>query len=112
MVNESTVNSKLLKAIIAALVIVLIALQLRIWALEGSLLDSSMLEQELAVQQQRNEAQQIKNDSLLSEIDALKAGLNEVEARAREKLGMVKQDETFFLIMDKEHASSKMQAGQ
>ncbi|MCG8317284.1 MAG: septum formation initiator family protein [Pseudomonadales bacterium] len=42
-----------------------------------------------------------RNRRLSAEVKDLKQGLGAVEERARSQLGMVKDDETFYLIIDK-----------
>ena len=48
----------------------------------------------------RTSLMQQDNQQLAAEVKALKTGLDEVEARAREELGMVKPGETFYLVVD------------
>ena len=43
----------------------------------------------------------LSNQQHVAEVNALKTGLDGVEARAREELGMVKQGETFYVLVDK-----------
>ena len=67
---------------------------------EGSLKHTTQLEEQLFKQQLANDALQSRNDRLLSEIATLKKGTGQIEARAREDLGLVKDDETFFMFFD------------
>jgi cell division protein FtsB len=50
----------------------------------------------------REELRQLrgKNASLQAEVDDLKNGLGAIEERARRGLGMIKENETFFLIIE------------
>ena len=84
----------------AILAIFLIALQVRLWVGEGSLEDIARLERELQKQEQLNRHDRDRNRMLEVEIAHLKNGLGGVEELAREDMGMVKQGETFFLVVD------------
>lgn len=75
-------------------------LQYRLWLGEGSIVKSAELRQQVASQQQKNQDLLIKNSRLAAEVGALKEGTDEVEARAREDLGLIKSDETFYLVID------------
>lgn len=75
-------------------------LQLRLWIGEGSLADVWRLRGETERQEQDNHLVAERNKRLRAEVKNLKEGLDAVEERARTQLGMVKEDETFFLIID------------
>ena len=91
----------LLKLLIAVLLFMLIGLQYRLWVGEGSLAETKSLSDKVSLQLEKNEAMRLANQQHAAEVNALKTGLDEVEARAREELGMVKQGETFYLPVDK-----------
>jgi len=61
-----------------------------LWALE-EVKESKM--------QDTNELQE-RNQALAAEVVDLKEGLDAIEERARNEMGMVKTDETFFQIID------------
>jgi cell division protein FtsB len=87
-------------ALVLLVLCILITLQYRLWWGEGSLKHTTQLEEQLFKQQLANDALQSRNDRLLSEIATLKKGTGQIEARAREDLGLVKDDETFFMFFD------------
>ncbi len=91
-----------MKWLIATLVIVLLLLQYRLWIGEGSVAHNAALQQHIEQQQAENQRLRERNKALAIEIQALKAGSEVVEERAREEMGMVKKDETFFMIIDKD----------
>ncbi len=91
-----------MKPLIAILVLMLVALQYRLWVGEGSLADVSRLKSKIERQQLENDRLFQRNAILAEEVKALKSGLDAVEERAREDLGMVKEGETFYMIVDKE----------
>ena len=84
------------------LVLLFILLQLRLWIGEGSLADVWRLKGEIERQDQQNHLVSERNKRLRAEVQNLKEGLDAVEERARTQLGMVKDDETFFLIIDED----------
>ena len=93
--------------IIGLLLIVLIALQYRLWFGAGSWAEVTRLQQSLVAQQQHNASLQACNDELATAIDRLKQGLYEVEKQAREQLGMIKKGETFYLLVDDNDAQER-----
>lgn len=90
-----------MKYIISILLVLLIALQYDLWVGKGSIIEVRQLESTLA--QQANENKQLKerNDALKAEVLDLKKGLDAIEERVRTELGMIKQDETFFHVIEK-----------
>ncbi len=61
----------------------------------------NLLEEELAAQRQTNEALAARNEVLEIEVLDLKNGLEAaVEERARSELGMIAEDEIFYLIVE------------
>ncbi len=82
--------------------IVLIALlaivQAQLWFGRGSMSNVAELERELQQQKTANEEARRTNEQLNAEVDDLKEGLNMVEERARNELGMVKPNEIFVKI--------------
>jgi len=77
-------------------------LQYRLWVGEGSLAQRQVLQHKVEVQKQKNEALNDRNKILANEVESLKEGLESVEERARTDLGMIKDGETFYMVVDKE----------
>jgi len=75
-------------------------LQLRLWIGDGSLAEVWQLRGEIEKQQQENHVLAERNRRLAAEVKDLKEGMDAVEERARSQLGMIKKDETFYLIID------------
>ena len=86
-----------LTLILAALII---ALQYPLWLGKGSWLKVWEVDQELKKQQAENERLKVRNTYLDAEVKDLKTGYEAIEERARSELGMVKQDEVFFQVID------------
>ena len=79
----------------------LIALHSRLWFGPGSWEQIVELEREIAQQQAVNQRLEDRNQLLASEVHDLKNGLHSVEQRARSELGLIKQGETFYMLVDK-----------
>ena len=58
------------------------------------------LNRKVAEQQEKNTALKARNDALNAEVTDLKSGRAAIEERARSELGMIKQDEVFFQVVD------------
>ena len=80
------------------LVVLLLVLQGQLWFGRGSLPHVSELEQKVQQQKLDNEEARRTNEQLSAEVNDLKEGLNMVEERARQELGMVKPNEIFVQI--------------
>ena len=90
-----------MKAIVAGLVVILALLQYKLWIGNGSFAEVYRLHQTIAAQEQENAASKERNLALQAEVDDLKHGMDAVEERARSELGMVKNNETFFRVIDR-----------
>jgi cell division protein FtsB len=89
-----------MKWLLAVLVLLLIALQYRLWIGDGSLAHAHRLENEIKIQQAENDRMRERNRILDVEVEELKTGLDTIEERARNDIGLIKKDETFFMILD------------
>jgi len=82
------------------LVVLLLILQYRLWVGDGSLAEVWDLYQQVEMQREENRRLQERNQALDAEVKDLKQGLDAIEERAREELGMIKKDETFYRIIE------------
>ena len=96
-----------MKWLLAILVILFIGLQYRLWRGEGSFAQASQLERNIQQQQAENDRMRERNRILEVEVDDLKGGADSVEERARNDIGMIKKDETFFMIPAKKKPEQK-----
>ena len=89
-----------MKKLLILLLLLLAYLQYKLWFGEGSLQD--VLELQRAVEQQREENLQLRerNDALDADVRDLQQGLDAIEEHAREDLGMVKEGETFYQVVE------------
>jgi cell division protein FtsB len=81
------------------LLMLLAGLQVKLWV-SGGMRDVWRLEQAVAQQQAENAKQQGRNEQLSAEVSDLKEGAEAVEERARSELGMVKNDEVFYQVIE------------
>ncbi len=88
-----------MRVLLITLLLLVAALQWRLWRGEGGLAEIQTLEQEIARQQVENDTLLRRNNVLIAEVEELKTGTEAIEERARSELGMVKEDETFYLIV-------------
>jgi cell division protein FtsB len=88
-----------MKYLAAALLIVLVLLQYRLWFSDGGMREVSQLRAEIAAQRQENEALRERNRTLAAEVQDLKKGTVAIEERARTDLGMIGKGETFYQVV-------------
>lgn len=82
------------------LVVLIAALQYPLWLGKGSWLRVWDLNRQIEQQKAANDKLKARNDSMDAEVRDLKQGYAAIEERARSELGMVKQDEVFYQVMD------------
>jgi cell division protein FtsB len=82
------------------LFVLLLSLQYRLWVGDGSLAEVWDLYQQVEVQRDENQRLRERNQALEAEVQDLKKGLGAIEERAREELGMIKEGETFYQIIE------------
>ncbi|MDM0107837.1 cell division protein FtsB [Variovorax sp. J22R24] len=80
------------------LVLLLLILQWQLWTGRGSVREVAQLQEKLADQKEANARAALNNERLANEVNDLKEGLEMVEERARQELGMVKPNEVFVQI--------------
>ena len=86
--------------LLLSLLMVLGALQYRLWFAEGSLAEQHRLELQVEEQTLINRELQARNSVLDREVLELQSGNNGVEQRAREQLGLIREGETFYQVVD------------
>jgi len=89
-----------MKLIIAILAMLFISLQYKFWGGEGSIVDAWHLGQKITLQEEENLLLAKRNQMLEAEVKDLKKGMKAVEERARNELGMIKNGETFYQVIE------------
>jgi cell division protein FtsB len=82
------------------LALLIVLLQYPLWLGKGSWLKVLDLKRQIVEQQAANEVLVARNAQLAAEVNDLKTGYGAIEARARYELGMIRQDEIFFQVME------------
>ena len=89
-----------MKALTLIFVILIALLQYPLWLGKGSWLRVWDLNRQIAEQQEKNNGLKARNETLNAEVLDLKSGRAAIEERARSELGMVKQDEVFYQVLE------------
>ncbi|MDH3948869.1 MAG: cell division protein FtsB [Gammaproteobacteria bacterium] len=89
-----------MRILVAILLILLLALQYDLWVGDGSLATVWHLQKEVDAQQLENTYLTERNETLAAEVKDLKTGLDAIEERARNDLGMVKEGETYIQVVE------------
>ena len=89
-----------MKALTLIFVILIALLQYPLWLGKGSWLRVWNVNQQIEVQKDKNVTFKQRNETLNAEVRDLKLGNAAIEERARTELGMIKQDEVFYQVID------------
>jgi cell division protein FtsB len=87
------------RVLIAVLLLLIVALQLKLWGREG-MAKVDDLEKAIAAQRAENERLKARNAALEAEVVNLKESREAIEERARAELGLIADDETFYHVID------------
>lgn len=85
------------------MLLVIIGLQYRLWIGSGSYSEIWSLEDKVEQQIAKNKVLEIRNSRLNEEVLDLKSGYEVIEERARFDLGMIKENESFYMIVTSNH---------
>jgi cell division protein FtsB len=85
---------------IILLVTLLSGLQWRLWVAEGGIAHTHRLQAQVDAQRAENEKLKVRNVALDAEVADLNSGVQAIEARARTTLGMIRQGEMFYLVVE------------
>lgn len=99
-------NAAILRWIGLILVIILIALQLKLWVGGGGMAEVDSLRASVQKQAEENATLLKRNQALAADVEDLKHGEQATEARARQELGLIKPNETFYQIVEPGAATS------
>ena len=89
-----------MKILIAIIILLIIHLQYRLWFGDGSVTQINAYQQRLDDLKKEVEEKKERNEALYAEVLDLRKGQESIEERARDELGMIKEDETFFQILE------------
>src|SRR5215213_4830799 len=83
-----------------ALAGLVLAIQYPLWLGKGGWLRVWEVDQQITAQREINVRLKARNGGLDAEVRDLKQGVEAVEERARSELGMIRNDEIFFQLLD------------
>jgi cell division protein FtsB len=95
----------MLRWVALILVLVLIALQVKLWGGNGGVHSVETLRAAVKKQGEDNDKLTQRNQALGADVSDLKHGEQAVEARARAELGLIKPGETFYQVVEKPGAA-------
>ena len=78
------------------------ALQYRLWFGKNSVSDFKSMQLQIEVIEKQNANLRQRNNLLRADIEDLQLGIESMEERARNELGLIKDGETFYRILPKE----------
>ena len=89
-----------MKKLLILLVILLVYLQYNLWIGDGSLQDVWRLHKDVEQQREENAVLRERNEALDAEVKDLQQGFEAIEDHAREDLGMIKDGEIFYQVVE------------
>jgi cell division protein FtsB len=92
--------------LLLVLLLILGILQYRLWFAQGSLAEQRRLEIQVEEQTGINRELQARNAVLEREVLELQNGMEGIEQRAREELGLIREGEVFYQFVDEEDAGA------
>ena len=89
-----------MRLLAVVLVILIAAIQTPLWFGKGGWLRVWELDRQLTQVRKSNDELRARNAALDAEVRDLKTGYDAIEERARSELGMIRQDEVFYQVLD------------
>ena len=96
-----------MRTVLALLIGVLLYMQYTLWFGKGGIRDVRMMRDQIDKQHQEIAVLKERNQSLAAEVLDLKEGLEAIEERARSEMGMIKQDEVFYQVIEPRNIDNK-----
>ena len=97
-----------MKGFVLFLIFAFLFLQYQLWIDHDGMRKVIHLSDSIEQQQETNQNLFERNEVLAAEVEDLKSGYDAIEERARMELGMIRQDETFFQVIETPaHAEEK-----
>ncbi len=90
-----------MKSLAFILITLIVLLQYPLWLGKGSWLKVWMADREVTAAREENLRLQNRNMILAAEVNDLKQGFDAIEEHARSDLGMIKQDEVLFQVVER-----------
>ncbi len=87
-------------------IVLILLLQYRLWVGEGSISQLFAIREKITLQSEKNGQAIARNKKISAEVLGLQQGDKAVEAYARSELGLIKANETFFILLDPEQVTN------
>lgn len=97
-----------MKVLTAILLVVLGVTQYTLWFSKSGVREYIALKRQISAEQQKNQTFSLRNEKLAQEISQLKHNDDSIESHAREDLGMIKPNETYYQIVPKSSQSTHL----
>ncbi len=88
-----------MRVLTVVLGVLIVLIQYPLWLGKGGWMRVWEIDRQVTAQKQTNAKLDVRNKALDAEVRDLKQGSDAIEERARYELGMVKQDEVFFQVL-------------
>ncbi|MFT6029450.1 MAG: cell division protein FtsB [Oleiphilaceae bacterium] len=88
-----------MKLLWSVMLLVILGLQYRLWIGDGSYAAVWLLEDKVELQISKNKILENRNNRLNEEVLDLKSGYEVIEERARFDLGMIRRNESFYMVV-------------
>jgi cell division protein FtsB len=92
-----------MKLLWSLMLLVIFGLQYRLWIGDGSYSEVWLLKDKVELQISKNKILENRNNRLNKEVLDLKSGYEVIEERARFDLGLIKQNESFYMVVTSRH---------
>jgi len=89
-----------MKILLSVVILLVILLQYRLWNGDGGIKEVQAYQLRLDDLNEQVEEKRERNEALYAEVEDLRKGQESLEERARDELGMIKEGETFFQVLE------------
>ena len=89
-----------MKILLSIIILLIVLLQYRLWYGDGGIEEIKAYQQRLDDLMEQVEEKKERNEALYAEVEDLRKGQEAVEERARDELGMIREGETFFQVLE------------
>jgi cell division protein FtsB len=89
-----------MKILLSIIILLVALLQYRLWRGDGGIEEIQAYQQRLDDLKAQVEEKKERNEALYAEVEDLRKGQDALEERARDDLGMMREGETFFQVLE------------
>jgi len=89
-----------MKILFSIIILLIVLLQYRLWYGDGGIEEIKAYQKRLDDLMEQVEEKRERNEALYAEVEDLRKGQEAVEERARDELGMIREGETFFQVLE------------